>query len=98
MKRALIAGGLLATAIAVIPFARSDDIQGRPPGISANDWVPISDRVGFVLVRSNKLPHATDPQVLMLKPPASGYFMLKGASGWTRMLIVDPSRGPSDAG
>ena len=98
MKRVLSAGALLAAALAVIPFVRGDDIQGRPSGVSANDWVPISERVGFVLVHSNKLPHATDPQVLMLKPPASGYFMLRGASGWTRMVIVEPARELGDAG
>jgi hypothetical protein len=37
MKRTLIAGALLAAAIAVTPFVRGDDTQGRPPGVAAND-------------------------------------------------------------
>jgi hypothetical protein len=99
MNRALITGALLAAAIAVTPFVRGDDIQGRPPGVASNDWVPITDRVGFVLIRSTKqVAPRQDAQVLLLRPTAPGYFMLKGASGWSRMVVVEPPRGPADAG
>jgi len=35
---------------------------------------------------------------LLLRPPVSGYFMVKGASGWTRLVIVEPVKGPADVG
>jgi hypothetical protein len=98
MKRIFLAGSLLAAALAVAPSVHSSDPPDRPPGVAVDAWVPISERVGFVLVLPNKVVRVTDAQVLMLRPPASGYFMLKGASGWTRILIVDPSRAPADAG
>lgn len=35
---------------------------------------------------------------LLLKPPVGGYFMVKGARGWTRLIVVEPAKGPADAG
>jgi hypothetical protein len=37
-------------------------------------------------------------QALFLKPPVGGYFMVKGAGGWTRLVIYEPVKGPGDAG
>lgn len=72
----------------------------RPAGVSAADWVPVSDRLGIVLVHSETPTPAALPnrQVLLLKPPVSGYYMVKGASGWTRLIIVEPVKGPGDVG
>jgi hypothetical protein len=33
-----------------------------------------------------------------LTPPTPGYFMLKGASGWSRLVVIEPLKGPSAAG
>lgn len=35
---------------------------------------------------------------LLLKPPVGGYFMVKGAAGWTRLVMIEPLKGPGDAG
>jgi hypothetical protein len=35
---------------------------------------------------------------LLLKPPVGGYFMVKGAGGWTRLVVMEPMKGPGDAG
>jgi hypothetical protein len=37
-------------------------------------------------------------QALLLKPPVGGYFMVKGATGWTRLVVFEPIKGPGDAG
>jgi hypothetical protein len=37
-------------------------------------------------------------QVLLLKPPVGGYFMVKGAGGWTRLVVFEPLKGPGDIG
>jgi hypothetical protein len=37
-------------------------------------------------------------QALLLKPPSGGYFMVKGASGWTRLVVIEPIKGPADVG
>jgi hypothetical protein len=35
---------------------------------------------------------------LLLKPPVGGYFMVKGVAGWTRLVVMEPLKGPGDAG
>jgi hypothetical protein len=35
---------------------------------------------------------------LLLKPPVGGYFMVKGAAGWIRLVVMEPIKGPGDAG
>jgi len=35
---------------------------------------------------------------LLLKPPVGGYFMVKGAGGWTRLVVIEPMKGPADVG
>ncbi len=98
MKGGLVAGAVLAMALAVSPFVHSSDAPDRPPGVAKDAWVPINDRVGFVVVPRAKEPIRISPQALLLMPPVSGYFMLKSGSEWTRMVIVEPLRGPGDAG
>jgi len=98
MKRALVAAALLAAGLAITPFVHSSDAPDRPPGVAKDAWIPINDRVGFVVVPPTKGPVRSSPQVLLLTPAISGYFVLKNSSGWTRMVIVEPLRGPGDAG
>jgi hypothetical protein len=69
-----------------------------PPGVAAKHWVPISARLGVVLVEAANTPARTERGALMLRPPVNGYFMVKGADGWTRLIIVEPSKGPADVG
>jgi hypothetical protein len=42
-----------------------------------------------------------DPTVLLierpLRPAVGGYFMVKGVSGWVRLIVIDPGKGPADA-
>jgi len=98
MKGGLVAGAILAMALAVSPFVHSSDAPDRPPGVAKDAWVPINDRVGFVVVPPAVGPVRMSPQALLLMPPVSGYFMLKSRSGWTRMVIVEPLRGPGGTG
>jgi hypothetical protein len=75
------------------------DVQDRPAGVTAANWVPVSDRLGIVLVQSEAPVATSVPRTsLLLKPPVSGYYMVKGANGWTRLVIVEPVKGPADVG
>lgn len=111
MKRLII--GAAVAAIATISFvAISADGADRPAGVSARDWIPISASLGIVLL-PNESPtvgrvDVSDPATpvrvvpgglaLLLKPPVGGYFMVKGRSGWSRLVVVEPLKGPADAG
>ena len=87
---------LLLTLSVAISAADAPD---RPPGVAAASWVPVSERLGIVLVnRASSVPIAANDKVLLLKPPVGGYFMVKGAAGWTRLVIVEPPKGPADVG
>jgi hypothetical protein len=39
-----------------------------------------------------------DKQALLLTPAASGYFMVRSAVGWQRIVIVEPMKGPGATG
>ncbi|MEO6186428.1 MAG: hypothetical protein ABIP38_06195 [Steroidobacteraceae bacterium] len=93
-------------------FSFSADSPSRPVGVTAENWVPVSDRLGLVLVQGEALvaaPVVVAPgqlpgsanrpdMALLLKPPVRGYFMVKGAGGWTRLVVIEPIKGPADAG
>lgn len=78
--------------------AMAADAPDRPANVAAAAWVPVSDRLGIVLVEDKTPPAVSVNQPLLLKPPVGGYFMVKRANGWTRLLIVEPIKGPGDAG
>jgi hypothetical protein len=92
---------LLLAACAASFSASSSD---RPAGVSAEEWVAVSDRLGIVLVQPargsvDRVP-MTDPTSLIrpLRPPVDGYFMAKTSNGWVRLVMVEPAKGPADAG
>ncbi|MEO6185651.1 MAG: hypothetical protein ABIP38_04725 [Steroidobacteraceae bacterium] len=109
MKRLIISAAI--AAIATLSYvATSADGADRPAGVSAKEWVSISPALGIVLI-PNGAPTVgrVDPSTkqmqsppggmpLLLKPPVNGYFMVKGASGWSRLVVVEPIKGPADVG
>jgi hypothetical protein len=44
---------IFAVLAAAIPVARSLGAPPAPPGISANDWIPLGDTAGFVITHTN---------------------------------------------
>jgi hypothetical protein len=79
--------------------------SNRPTGVSAEEWVPVSDRVGIVLVQppaasAEPMNNPVSPTVLLrlLRPALGGYFMVRGAGGWVRLIVIEPAKGPADAG
>jgi hypothetical protein len=98
MKRILMIG----IAVAVVSLTGTAVVSGqtapnRPQGVSATQWIPISDRLGFVVLPSASIGAAAgsaDPDVLLVKPPVEGYFMVKDKGGWSRVAIAEPVFGP----
>jgi hypothetical protein len=71
----------------------------RPAGVAAQNWIPINDKLGFVVMPPATYPVATpDKQPLLLTPAASGYFMARSGAGWQRLIIVEPMKGPGASG
>ncbi len=96
MKRILVIG----IAIAVVSLTAAAVVSGqttssRPQGGVAKQWIPISDKLGFVVLPSASIGSGSaDPDVLLVKPPVEGYFMLKDNSGRSRVAIAEPVFGP----
>ena len=114
MKRLILVATSVAAA-AVSYIAISASAPDRPAGVSARDWVAVTESLGIVLVSSDATPQTAPispdgksnlapPGVpisagaLLLKPPVGGYFMVKGAAGWTRWLVMAPVKGAGDGG
>jgi len=96
---------LAALATTVLTLAavtsRSANAPDRPPGIAPQQWIAINERVGFIIVPDNIQalgPSAVAAQLLLLTPSVAGYFVVKGPQGWIRMVVVEPIKGPGDAG
>jgi hypothetical protein len=89
---------LVATAVGLSSAigAGAPSAPDRPPGVAVNDWVPISDAFGLVLVRA--APSPVPATGLLLAPPAQGFFMVKRVAGWERVVIAEPVKGPGPSG
>jgi hypothetical protein len=90
---------LICASIITIHFAVGAGGTDRPAGVAAPNWIPINDKLGFVVMPPATYPVATpDKQSLLLTPAASGYFMARSAVGWQRLVIVEPMKGPGASG
>jgi hypothetical protein len=71
------------------------------PGVDAQHWILVSDKMGFVVTPPQSVPGAlvtTDRQPLLLSPPTEGYFMIRNRNGWHRIIIQHPLKGPGSSG
>jgi hypothetical protein len=95
----IVAAFLICASTLTIQFATGAAGPDRPAGVEAPNWLPINDRLGFVVVPPAAYPVTTpDKQPLLLTPVASGYFMARSGVGWQRLVIVEPLKGPGDSG
>jgi hypothetical protein len=100
MKRPLIfAIAVVAMSLAVMPLVRGQGVPDRPQGVAAGAWIPLNVRLGFVVAppAANRIAPA-GANALLLAPPVAGYFMIKGETGWSRVIIAEPLKGPGGAG
>ncbi len=102
MKRALIFGAaVVGISLAVMPLVSGQGVPDRPQGVTAGAWIALNARLGFVVAppTTDQLPGvAAGANALLLAPPVAGYFMIKGATGWSRVVIAEPLKGPGAAG
>jgi hypothetical protein len=98
--KAIAASLLILSTVLAVHFANGAPIPDRPAGVDAGHWIPVSDKMGFV-VTTPSIPGAivtTDRQPLVLMPPAEGYFMVHTGNTWQRLVIQDPLKGPGTSG
>jgi hypothetical protein len=98
--KAIAASLLILGTVLAVHFANGAPIPDRPAGVDAGHWIPVSDKMGFV-VTTPQAPGrlvTTDRQPLLLMPPAEGYFMAHTGNTWQRLVIQDPLKGPGTSG
>ena len=108
MKTIYAVAAIAVLAGAGVAGAIGANSPNRPPGVSADEWAPINDSVGVVLVqgmiptgaqRTQPLRAGIFPNVgAALVSPVSGYLMVKRGNTWQRLVVIDPVKGPGDAG
>ena len=74
------------------------DNAERPAGIEERNWIPISERLGFVVLaqkpppgRITAVPLPSGIVSAELMPPEKGYFVVKTSMGWRRLVVTDAS-------
>jgi hypothetical protein len=113
MKMLVTAAAIALISAAAVMHAAGAEGPDRPPGVKASEWAPISDSLGVVLVAQNFSPGGpsgplnSDSQAKpfiqhldgsVLASPATGYFMVKRGGHWVRLVVIEPLKGPGDAG
>lgn len=97
--RALVVLTAVISVTLILSKAVGADAPGRPPGVAATQWAPISESLGVVLAPEQQdKAIRVSPNALLLMPPAEGYFMVKQGNTWRRLILVDPVKGPGPAG
>jgi hypothetical protein len=82
---------LFVVSAFAIHFAIGASSPDRPAGVDARNWIPVSDKMGFVVTTPRVFPMPMpDRQVLFLTTPAEGYFMVHTGNVWQR----SPSKTP----
>lgn len=92
---------LLFAAIFPLHAAFAADENDRPVGVEAQNWLPITDRLGFVVVAGKEVRGGPGSRQLLLAdpervsadlmPPKKGYFVIRTKAGWQRVVISDLS-------
>jgi hypothetical protein len=100
MMRALMVGAaVVAMSLTLMPLVRGQGVPDRPPGVDAGAWISLNARLGFVVApHAANQPPGAGGNALLLAPPVAGYFMIRSETGWARVVIADPLKGPGAAG
>jgi hypothetical protein len=96
--RRLAASALALASMFIAYVALPAETADRPANVDAKNWIQVTDTVGFVVIPERKTGVRVASAGLMLEPAASGYFMAKTPSGWRRLVVVEPIKGPGTAG
>jgi hypothetical protein len=99
--KAITASLLILASVLAVHFASGASGPDRPAGVDAQNWISVSDKMGFVVTTPKGYPGAlvtTDRQPLLLAQPAEGYFVVHRGNVWQRIVIQDPIKGPGTSG
>jgi hypothetical protein len=97
--KAIAAALLILASVLAVHFALGASSPDRPANLNAKNWIPVSDKMGFVVTTRRILPMPMpDSQGLLMAGPEEGYFMVRRGNGWQRIIINNPIKGPGSEG
>jgi hypothetical protein len=88
MKKIICLFLVTAVAAGIGPHSLSWGDSLLPPGISADNWIALGDRAGFVITNGDSLIGSTGSVGV-----AKGYFVLRRAGIWLRIDSASDYRG-----
>jgi hypothetical protein len=98
--KALASFMIVLSSVLLASATLAADESDRPAGVAAHNWILISDRLGFVVVKPKDSPILGTTSVLLAPPesvsaehmpPKKGYFVIRTPNGWQRLVISEPS-------
>lgn len=95
MNKLMLALTLTTVVGASALLSHADTIPDMPGGVAYKDWIPLTDKMGFVIVHyqsdSKSTPMAIpDKHVTLMAGPTPGYFVVRGPTGWVRVAVIEP--------
>ena len=81
---------LIAAAALAANLATAAGENDRPLAVEEVNWIPISERLGFVVTPDPHERAGHSALSVELMPPLKGYFVVKTAGGWRRMSVINP--------
>lgn len=98
--KALASFMIVLSSVLLASGALAADEADRPAGVAEHNWILISDRLGFVVVKPKDSPILGTTSVRLAPPesvsaehmpPKKDYFVIRTSTGWQRLVISDPS-------
>jgi hypothetical protein len=89
MQKLFAVAVLVLASFVTVHYVFGADSSDRPPGVESRNWIPVADRLGFV-IEPLPYPLSADRQALLVKQPLRGYFSAKTPAGWQRLAIDNP--------
>jgi hypothetical protein len=71
---------VIAVVIGIVPYAGSVGAPPLPPGLSADDWIPIGDTAGFVVTQGDSQMGSARSMGVV-----KGYFVIRRGNYWFRI-------------
>jgi hypothetical protein len=88
MQKLLVAAALAFASLVFVHYVFGANAADLPKGVAASSWIPISDRLGFVMEPA--VLSRGDRQILFVSGPIHGHFVAKTSMGWQRIAVDNP--------
>jgi hypothetical protein len=90
MQKLIAAAALSLASLVTVHYVLGANAPDLPKGVGANNWVPVSERLGFVMEPTGYPGGGGDRQALLAAQPIPGYFVVKTSAGWVRLAVENP--------